>query len=199
MIAELDFAPRIMGRAAKPLESCVGRDLTQADLHLLSTERGVRPNIIKELKDRHHALARAIASGMKDHEASAITGYSISRISILKADPSFAELLRFYRAEGTEVFADFVDRATLVSITAVNEIADRLEEAPEEFTVGQLLEVTKVTADRSGNAPVTRSLNTNMNVDLGKGLASARRRLAAVPNAPAAIPIIEGTFSEVES
>lgn len=185
MLDQLDFAPRGAGRASKALIAEMGRDLRESDLSLLTQERGIQAPQIKKLRDRHHALARALAAGMRDHEASAITGYSISRISILKSDPTFQDLLSGYTEASAEVFADFVTRASGLALEAVNELHERLEEEPDSFTHAQLLEVVKTTADRSGNAPVQRSVAINANVDLGDRLAAARRRLAALAEVPA--------------
>jgi hypothetical protein len=205
MISELDFAPRISGRAQRPLTAESVRDLRESDLALLSSERGTRAPPIQKLRDRHHSLARALASGMRDHEASAITGYSASRISILKADPTFQELLAGYQSQSDTVFADFVTRASGLAVEAVKELHDRLEEDPESFTHGQLLEVVKTVADRSGNAPVQRSVSVGVNVDLGDRLAAARRRLQSLDSpgtggrSPMAPNLIEGEFALSET
>src|SRR5262245_47529587 len=77
------------GRAAKPVFAQVTRPLREADLALLSSERGIQPVALKRITERHHALARCLATGMSATEASIVTGYSPSRISILKDDPAF--------------------------------------------------------------------------------------------------------------
>lgn len=196
MLDQLEFSPRTSGRASKSFHVELGRDLRQSDIALLENARGIKAPEIKKLRDRHHSLARALAAGMKDYEASAITGYSISRISILKADPTFADLLSGYKAQEEAVFADFVTRAGALALEAVNELHDRLEDSPETFTHGQLLEVSKTFADRTGHAPVQRSVSVSTNVDLGQRLAAARRRLTQVPEA-SEIPIIDTSFEEV--
>jgi hypothetical protein len=40
-----------------------------------------------------------------------------------------------------------------------------------------LLEITKVLADRTGHAPVTKSVQVNVNADVGTRIEAARRRL----------------------
>lgn len=151
------------------------RELGEADFALLASERGVKAPSIKRLRDRHHALARCLAQGMKPAEASAVTGYDVSRISILQSDPSFKELLGHYRIVENSLAADFQDRATLLTLTAM----DTLQEAAEndELTVGQALEIAKTFADRTGHAPVQKVQQTNINLDLGSRLASARARV----------------------
>lgn len=173
----LDIEPRTCGRAPRVVEVDFVRELGEADLALLASGRGVKPPTLEKLRDRHHALARCLALSMKDAEASAVTGYSLSRISILKGDPTFKQLMEHYRDVKNSGMADFVDRATQVSITALDILADRLEEDPNSVTVSQALEIVKTTADRSGHAPVNRQVNLSAHVDLGSRLANARARL----------------------
>lgn len=178
-VADLSLGskPRTRGRPAKAVSAEFLRELDAPDLALLGSERGVHAPAVKQLRDRHHALARALAQGISESECSAITGYSSSRISILKADSSFRELVAHYREVKGSAFADFQERAAAVSIEALNIIADRLEDEPEAVTTGQALEIVKTLADRTGHAPVSRIQQTNINVDLGGRLAAARQRL----------------------
>lgn len=176
-IAELDIGARTRGRAVKSVQTSYVRDLTSADLALLGSERGITAPGRKAMRERHHALARCLANGMSPAEASAVTGYGLSTISILKADESFQELLAHYGEQKDSAFADFQTRAQAAALTAVDIITERLEDAPEEVSLGQALEVVKTLADRSGHAPIARVQQTNVNVDLGTRLDAARRRL----------------------
>ncbi len=123
---------------------------------------------------------------MRDVEASAVTGYDPSRISILKRDPSFAELLEHYRRCENSLEADFVDRTQRLANSVVNEIADRLEDPDRvaAMTEQTLLEVAKFAAGHSGHAPIARNVNVNVNAGLGDRLAAAAKRLA-LAQAPA--------------
>lgn len=192
----IDLTPRTRGRPPLRLEAEVKRDLTEADLSLLGAPRGVKAPSIGKIRDRHHSLARCIAQGMKDHEASAITGYSPSRISILKSDPLFNALVEGYRDLSADAYADFVDRATTLALTAVNELQDRMEDdaTAAEMTPATLLEIGKFGADRAGYAPVNKTVNVGVNVNIGQRLQAARARLSVVPPAPAEIP----TLNEAE-
>lgn len=163
----------------KQLAAEAVRELGEADLVLLASERGIKAPEIKALRDRHHALARCLAQGMSEGEASMVTGYSLSRISILKGDQSFKQLVSHYQQVKESAFADFQDRASQLALTAVDVMLERIEDAPEDVTFGQLHEVAKTFADRTGHAPVQRSVNVQANVDLGDKLAAARRRLQA--------------------
>lgn len=177
-VAELDMTPRLRGRAKKAPQALYVRDLTNADLDMLATERGTAARPIQRLRDRHHFLARCLANGMSNTEASAVTGYDPSRISILIKDPTFKELVSHYQVVKDSFRAEFQDRAELLALTAMNELQERLEDDPESMSAPTLLEVMKTTADRTGHAPTVKTLNVNVNADLGSRLNAARARLA---------------------
>lgn len=179
-VSELDMVARTKGRAAKPVIAEFVREILPADVALLASERGIQPKPIQKLRDRHHALARCLASGMADAEAAAITGYDVSRISILRNDATFRELLSHYRTMENEVLAEFMDRATTLSLTAMNNLQERLENDEEPLSASMELEIAKFAADRTGHAPIQRNVNVNASLDLGNRLDQARRRLKEV-------------------
>lgn len=180
--------PRVMGRAAKPVMALYARDLTRPDLELLATEKGSKPAAIKELKDSHHSLARALASGARPAEASLITGYSLSRISILQADPTFRELLHFYRERGTEALGDFQERLADIAKMAQAEIRDRLETSGEEFTNEELRKLMTDASDRIGHGPSSRQLNVNLNVGMAERMRAGLERAAKIVEGELILP-----------
>ena len=133
---------------------------------------------LKRISDRHHALARLIAGGTSEAEASLITGYVSSRISILKQSPAFQELVEFYREKTEEKFLTFYDHLAGVATDAVLELRERLEDTPEDFSNKELLTIVNDMADRTGH-PRQKDVNTTVNVNLGDRLAAARRRAQA--------------------
>jgi hypothetical protein len=167
---------RTRGRAPKPIHAAVVRELDRADLVLLATEKGSTSNAVKRLTERHHALARNIASGMAIGEAAVLQGYSISRVSILQTDPAFKELLNFYREDVQRPYRDLHTRLAGLSMDAAEELSNRLEEEPDKVSIGQLMEITKLGADRTGHGP--QATNLNVNVDLAGRLEAARKRVA---------------------
>ncbi len=177
---------RTRGRAARKVEASVVRELDSADMVLLSAERGViKASPIKRISERHHALARNLASGMEVGEAAILTGYDISRVSILKSDPAFKELLTFYREDAQRPYRDLHQRLSGLSMDAAEELAVRLEEdmqvedqKEKKISIGQLMELTKMGADRTGFGPQSSSMNLNVNVDMASRLEAARRRVA---------------------
>jgi hypothetical protein len=193
-VAELDMTPRLTGRSPKGIEVSVLRELGGADLSLLGAERGTKPQRIKRLRDRHHLLARTLASGVKDWEAAAITGYDISRVSILKSDPTFAELVEFYREHENAAQAEFQRRASLVTLTALDNLQEAVENEDDPLSFEQNLTIVKTLADRTGHAPVQRAINTTVNVDLPGRLSGAKARLAAL-----AAKAVDADFVEIAS
>lgn len=199
-LPELDIAPRTKGRAAKQVILEPAGDLTPADLALLASERGIKPTGLKVLRERHHALARCLASGMTNTEASIITGYDPSRISVLKGDTAFQGLIEDYKSIGAGVTADFVERANILALTVVNSLIEDVENEDKPLSVPTKLEIAKFAADRTGNGPSTKTQNVNVNVNLGDRLRAARERSNAMlrlGNDAAADPPIDAEFTPV--
>lgn len=171
-----DLGLRLTGRQNKRVTAVVGADLTQSDLDSLQDERGTTAPQIKKLRAKHHALARAIASGIADGEAAILVGYTASRLSILKSDPSFNELVRFYSAKVDEQYLGMHERMAGLGLDAVNELSDRLDEDPEAFSNTQLMEMASRMADRTGHGP-SSSTNVNVKVGLADRLAESRKRM----------------------
>lgn len=168
---------RTRGRAAKPVSAAVVRALDEADLSLLADEKGSVPAAVKRLSERHHALARNLAGGMAPSEAAIVCGYSLSRVSILQDDPAFKELLHFYREDVKGQYRDLHTRLAGIAADALDVLQDRLEEQPEDLSVGQLIELSKMGADRTGFGPQTSQTNLNVNIDLASRLEAARKRV----------------------
>lgn len=170
---------RTRGRAVKPLTVEFVRELEPNDMVLLETEKGVKPNPIRQLRDRHHALARKLAEGATPGEAAIWCGYSVSRVSILQSDPAFKELLEFYRREVNIQYRDLNGQLASIAMDATSELLDRLETEPEKISTNQLMELTKLGADRTGYGPQSSSTNLNVNVDLADRMKAARQRVEA--------------------
>lgn len=165
------------GRQAAQLSAEFVRELEVADLKMPATQVQTAPKI-KKIRDSHHALARVLVTAGSEAEASAITGYSPSRISILKADPQFQELLEFYRKEGESAVGDLRNRMAGMAMDALQELHERLEEKPEEFGNVLLKDIVKEMADRTGHAPQRGPTSvTQVNIGLTERIARARERV----------------------
>lgn len=172
----MDLDLPLSGRKHIPIMAEVLRPLTEADVALLATERGIQPSSIKKLTDSHHALARCLAEGMKDVDAAAVTGYTPSRISVLRDSPLFAELIEHYRSNKDAATADLHERMATLGLDLVEELRCRLETEPEKIGTALVLESLKVVADRTGHGPSSKTTNVNLNVSLADRVAEGRRR-----------------------
>ena len=170
------FPLRTTGTAARPLDVVVVRELTQGDVEQLNLPRSYEKSPLKRLSTRHHALARCLADGMTQIEASLVTGYTTAGISLLLTDPSFKELVRHYQDKKDASFVDLHDRLAGMAIDIHDELRDRLEEIPEDWTIGQLMEMLKLSADRSGHGPTERR-EVDVNIGLAERLERARKRV----------------------
>lgn len=177
---DLGFDVKLTGRATRPVCAELIRELNDADLALLSVERGIKAPTIKKLRDSHHALARCLALGMSNTEASIVTGMGSGRISVLKSDPAFEELMEFYRAGKNEVIADLTDRMATVALVAADRMLEKLEDDDAPPSDNFILEAAKFAADRTGHGPQTKATNLNINVNLADRLAAGRQRAAQV-------------------
>lgn len=166
------------GRKAKVFTAAIARDLVPADMALLAS-RSVQPAPLKKITERHHTVARMLASGLKPGEVAVATGYDAARISILQQTPAFRDLVAFYSDAKDHIFADTFQQLAGLAKDVVLELRDRLEDRPEEFTNGMLLEIATKTLDRSGHGPTSTQQNLNVNVTLGTRLEAARARARA--------------------
>lgn len=165
------------------LEVYVEGELTEADLVATSPY----PQL-KRMSERHHGVARMIAAGCSNEEAARTYGYSGQMITVLRANPAFMELVGLYKDKIEGEFLDFHKRLATLAADAASLVQDRLETEPEKVSTGQLLEILKVGADRSGYGP-----KTTVEHDIGSNLAA---RLEAA-RARAKSAMIEGTAVDV--
>lgn len=151
------------GRRQSPIRAEFARELSVEELIGASTEEaGIKSVPIKELRQSHHMLARVMAQGISDQEVSVICGYSISRISILKSDPTFQELLEYYKDMETKNYAvaraDMHERLASLGFDAIETLHDKLRDDPDSFDPKTLLLVVEATADRTGHGK-TQTVN----------------------------------------
>lgn len=158
------------------------RSLARSDLSLLLQKRPKTE--LKTLRDTHHRVARAVAAGLPTTEVAAICGMSLNRVSALKSDPSFAELVAHYRgavtAEYLRSMDGYMEIATANMLKAEVLLGERLDEAQEDggkpLPVRDLIAISRDAADRFGYGKTQKNLNVN--VDFAKQLEDARRRSA---------------------
>jgi hypothetical protein len=192
---DLDLDVSFVGRKPKQVNVEILREITESDLALLETERGIKPSHIARLSERHHALARCLASGLSVADACAITGYTQSRVSILKGDPSFEELISFYTRTNGEAVRDLTAKMTAVAHDAVGIIQERLEDQPDEIPLDSLLDIAKFSSDRTGHGPQSRQQHLHVHMNLADRLKTARERVGALPAAEGPGLLVEGTLA----
>lgn len=168
-------------KTAEPQFAEIDRQLTERDLAECRGQKvATKAPHIKKIRQRHHLLARSLASGMADFEICAACDVTPSRLSILKNDPLFADLVRVYQEKAQEQFIEFQGRLAEVATDAVELLGDRMEEAPDTFDNRELMDIVKMGADRTGHGP-SSSTNHNHHHDIGARLDAARKRLAPKP------------------
>lgn len=167
---------RTRGRAPAELQVAFVRDLSADDIGSLSEVRGTQPQTVKRMRDSHHALAQALASGMKPGDAAATVGYSLSRVSILQRDPAFQELLAHYQRVVGTAFAGVQERMAAFNRDLIEELHERFIDDPDSFEAPFIAELITKFADRTGHGPSSKSVNLNVNVDLADRLQAARQR-----------------------
>lgn len=165
------------GRKPAALSAEVAGALRPEDVGLLAAQAPAVPEL-KRISERHHALARALASGLSEGEAAALTGYDASRVSVLKASPAFRELLDLYRDNADAQFMEMHARLAGLSKDAIAILHQRLEDEPEGLTASQLMELIKLGADRTGYGP-SQKQETTVRFDLSERLDAARKRALA--------------------
>lgn len=161
-----------------PLETADGGALTLADLERLRAEGPQKETQtpLKRLSERHHALARLLASGTRPGAASIITGINNAYISILQNDPSFKELIEFYRNEVNDEYRGMHAQLAGLGEDALEELRRRVEEEPDKIPFKTLLEVVTNVADRTGHGPSSSSKQeVNVTIGLADRLAAARK------------------------
>ncbi len=182
------------GVIAKPPRILAVRVLVREDLARLKNEKRVVPRV-KSFRDTHHRLARLCAAGLRNEEILQRTGFSYMRLSTLKMDPAFRELIAQYRGKVDAAFVqsqdEFFETATSNMLRAERQVEDHLDRADDEgelIPLKTLLAITSDRADRFGYSKKT--INTNINLDFAKRMEQmmAARGQAAVIDAKANPP-----------
>lgn len=154
--------PPARGRRPAPVSVTYARDLGEPDIAVLiaAPPMGTVQNSIQQLRHSHHHLARLIAEGRNQTQAAQITGYSVTRVSILMDDPAFQELVEHYRAQVEEVYINVHERLASLGLDALQELHDRLlNPEGKEFTNKELMDMIGLSLDRAGYGPKSTQVN----------------------------------------
>ena len=131
---------------------------------------------LKRINEKQRSLARLLAEGVPRSQIAATLGYSVARVGWLAAHPQIMELVETYRDFADERTKRRLNRMFEGSMAAVEEVVERLETAPEDFSVGELLKVGEFLGDRTGLAPRTEEVQT-VNVNIEERLSAGRARV----------------------
>lgn len=142
------------GRPRQSLAVAYVRDLTAEDIVLavefpsgLSTMNDLSP--LQRVEPKHHALAMALAKGMKQTEAGLAIGYTAVRVNQLTRDPLFKELMDYYVSQAEGRFLDAHERLGMLGLSAAEELQHRLDERAETLTTKEVREIAEMAFDRS--------------------------------------------------
>lgn len=120
------------------------RPLRDGELCQLGPAASPQPTSLTQIKSSHHRIARLCAQGLSDLEVSSATGYHINTIRSLRSNnPGFQALVKEYETAAHQESLDVIGRMAQVGFLAVEELGDRLSEAPAEFSNRELLEVVR--------------------------------------------------------
>jgi len=170
----------LTGPARKPVNAQFVRQLTEEDRGVLAEDRRPSTQRLQRLTSRHHALARYIAGGYTRENAAILAGYSVATVnSVLMNDPTFLELVEFYKSDEVATLRSLQEKMLGIGLEAAELLQQRMEEQPDKITVGQLLEIHRTMADRTGHGPKTVS-ETNVNISIGERLNAAKNRLKLI-------------------
>jgi hypothetical protein len=180
------------GKLASPVRVLAVRVLSREDLNRVRSDQKRVTVRVREFRDAHHRLARLVASGLRIPEILRITGYSAGRLTSLKSDPAFIELVASYRDKVDAAFVsgqdEFYETSVSNMLRAERQLEEHLDAADESgdlVPIKTLLAITSDRADRFGYGKKTTQ--TNINVDFAKRLEemNARRGASTVIDAKA--------------
>lgn len=151
--------PPSRGRRAAQVEMTILRELGEEDVKALTTgpKLGIAQSPLTKLRNSHHMLARLLGEGKSCAECSLLTGYVPSRISILQNDPAFKDLVEYYRTQVDAQYIDVHARLASLGLSTIDELAERLENDPDQFANKDLMALAELTLDRAGHGPTAKT------------------------------------------
>lgn len=162
-LGQLDIKALALARrsaAPKPWAITDVVELTREDMVLLAS--GDAPTDPKaplaRISAAHHYLAKFVAQGKGNVEISNITGYTPARISTLRKDPSFIDLVAHYEAEIVATSPDITARVTHLALGAAEILQERLDTDPDSFSKKELRELMAASLDRVGHGPTSKQV-----------------------------------------
>jgi hypothetical protein len=150
-------------------------------------------------------MAQLFACGLRPKEVAELTGYSLARVSVLRSNPAFEDLVDQKRGldegeirDGMQAYYQIILENGL---KAERKLADKLDDddETEELSVRELISISRDSADRVGLSK--RTVQTNISVDFAQMLdrAIARTRTVKEIEAKAISGIVTNAIEKVIS
>lgn len=194
--------PPARGAVAQPVVMTVLRELTLEDLARLPLAPPSGPAVIKQARAVHHRQAQLVAEGRTNIEVATIIGCTPQRISDLKKDPTFQNLMAYYSTQLVETELEthrrIQGKLTDVLELAVDELQERLEDDAKRtrLSFNELRKAAEFAADRTV-APPKGTTNVGLppaKIELNFGF--KRNQSDAVSDAVVAPEIVDITPNE---
>lgn len=162
----MNYSEMFLPRGRPPVSTAVYiRDLTKEDLERAKTLPSQSTHTVQTLRHRHHMLAQLLASGQSQEDVSRITGYGPSYISRLAhEDPAFMELVSYYQRQKQEIYLDVHSRLAALGIATIEELQERINEKPKDFTNNELVGLMKEVLSAKNTPQATAQAAVAVNV-----------------------------------
>ncbi len=141
-----------------PIVTCtVEGILEEADLRELALSapieavEGDDPTDLKRIKERHHSVARQMASGLSQRMVAKLCGYTESYLSILLNNPAMQELIELYRIQYGSAAQVIGEKLKTVGMKALEALDAKIDS--DGLSNQELLAAAKLGLDRSGHGP----------------------------------------------
>jgi hypothetical protein len=155
--------------------------------------RGRPSGSVGKIREVHHLVARLYALGYKPTEIAPIVNRTSATIRNWLGSPANAELVAQYcKEEHNEVVTNAEYRRALIErrqLLMEEELCERLEADPSQFTAKELIAGSGDAADRIGFGK--QSVQVNISLDLKARMEQAKKRLEGLEAARAEGKVVE--------
>lgn len=108
---------------------------------------------VQRIRERHHSVARLVASGLQHSVVAKITRYTEAYLSVLLKAPAMRELIGHYKTRHDAAAGIVGEQLRTLSMTSVEELQRRINDAPDSVATSELTAIAKLGLDRSGHGP----------------------------------------------
>jgi hypothetical protein len=112
---------------------------------------GTTAGDLNRIREKHHSVARLIASGMTQRLVATVTGYTEGYLSVMLNAPGMQELISYYRSGHDAAHQVVVERLRSVAMKSIEKLDERLDSDDVEDST--LLAAAKLGLDRAGHGP----------------------------------------------